>query len=150
MPSLPILHRQQRQQVECLAACAAMILDYLQVPVSYETLVKRLRIGYAGAPFRNLRYLEALGVSVSIEQGQIETLRLWLDQKLPPIAFVATQALSYWDQVTQHAVVVVGIDHDSVYLHDPNFADAPKIVPIAEFDLAWLEMDEFYALIQTK
>ncbi len=150
MPLLPILHRQQRRQAECLAACAAMVLDYLQVSASYEMLVKRLQIGYAGAPFRNLRYLEALGVSVLIEQGQIETLRLCLAKQLPPIVFVATQMLSYWDQATQHAVVVVGIDDNSVYLNDPNFADAPKAVPLAEFDLAWLEMDEFYALIQTK
>jgi ABC-type bacteriocin/lantibiotic exporter with double-glycine peptidase domain len=70
MTLLPVSHRQQRQQAECLAACAAMVLDYLQVPASYEQLVKLLRIGPAGAPFRNLRYLESLvGLSVLIRRG---------------------------------------------------------------------------------
>ncbi len=32
----------------------------------------------------------------------------------------------------------------------PEGVIAPKIVSVAEFDLAWLEMNEFYALIQAK
>ena len=148
MPLLPISHQQQRQPAECLAACAVMLLDYWQRPTDYDTLLKVLQIGYAGAPFRNLHYLEALGASVFIEQGQLETLRSLLARKLPPIIFVSTQDLSYWDEVTQHAVVVAGIDETHVYLHDPAFSDAPKTVTIDEFMLAWLEMDEFYALIQ--
>ena len=59
MTLLSVSHYQQHQQAECLVACAAMVLDYLQVPVSYERLVKLLRIGPAGAPFRNLRFLES-------------------------------------------------------------------------------------------
>jgi len=148
MPLLPILHHQQRQQAECLAACAAMLLDYLQIPHHYEALPKILRIGYAGAPFRNLRYLETLGVSVVIEQGQIETLRLFLSRKLPPIVFVATQELWYWDESSNHAIVVAGIDDDYVYINDPAFPDAPKVVTVGEFSLAWLEMDEFFAVLQ--
>ena len=75
MRLLPISHLEQRQQADCLAACSAMLLDYLQVSIKYKKLVKRLRIGYGGAPFRNLHDLEAFGVSVEIKQGEIETLR---------------------------------------------------------------------------
>jgi ABC-type bacteriocin/lantibiotic exporter with double-glycine peptidase domain len=127
-----------------------MVLDYLQMPVSYEALVKQLRIGYAGAPFTNLRYLEGLGVSVLIAQGNVDTLRSYLNQNLPPIVFVATQELSYWDEATNHAVVVAGIDDQQIDLHDAHFADAPKRVAITEFELAWLEMDEFYAIVQLR
>ncbi len=144
---LPISPCQQRQPGECLVACAKMVLDYLRVPVSYEDLTKCLRIGYAGAPFRNLNYLKSLGVSVLIEQGQIETLFSCFAQNLPAIVFVATQELSYWNETTNHAVVVIGIDEYSIYLCDPNFADVPKVISLAEFYLAWLEMDNFYALI---
>jgi hypothetical protein len=39
---------------------------------------------------------------------------------------------------------------NSIYLNEPNFSDAPKVVSLAEFDLAWFEMEEFYALIELK
>jgi ABC-type bacteriocin/lantibiotic exporter with double-glycine peptidase domain len=150
MTLLPVSHRQQRQQAECLAACAAMVLDYLQVPASYEQLVELLRIGPAGAPFRNLRYLESLGLSVLIEQGEIETLRSHLGRGSPVLAFVDTGQLPYWDEITGHAVVVVGIEADLIYLNDPGFTEAPKVIPVAEFELAWLGLDQFYAISELK
>jgi len=124
-----------------------MVLDYLQVPISYGRLVKLLRIGPAGAPFRNLRHLESLGLSVLIEQGEVATLRSHLRHGCPPLAFVDTGQLPYWSEATGHAVVVVGIEADLIYLNDPGFAEAPKIIPVAEFELAWLELDQFYATI---
>lgn len=150
MPSLAISHRPQRQQAECLAACAAMVLDHLNIKLNYDKLLKVLQIGPAGAPFRNLYLLQSFGLSVLIEQGQIETLRTYLQQNVPPIVFVATQELSYWVETTNHALVVVDIDDHSVYVNDPSFTDAPKVISIAEFELAWLEMDEFFAVIQVK
>jgi ABC-type bacteriocin/lantibiotic exporter with double-glycine peptidase domain len=104
----------ERQQADCLAACAAMLLDYLQVSVKYKALIKRLRIGYAGAPFRNLRSFTKFGVSVRIAPGNIETLRSHLKQGLPPIVFIATRELSYWNEATNHAVVVAGMARNSI------------------------------------
>ncbi len=51
--------------------------------------------------------------------------------------------LSYWRESTCHAVVVVGFEGDLIYLNDPAFAEAPQVIPVAEFDLAWLELDQF-------
>jgi ABC-type bacteriocin/lantibiotic exporter with double-glycine peptidase domain len=150
MTLLPVSHHQQRQQAECLAACAAMVLDYLQVPVGYERLVKLLQVGPAGAPFRNLHYLESLGLSVLIEQGEIATLQSHLRRSLPPLVFVDTGQLSYWDEVTGHAVVVIGVEEGMVYVNDPNFAQAPKGISIAEFELAWIDLDQFYATIELR
>ncbi|MCL4304065.1 MAG: C39 family peptidase [Anaerolineae bacterium] len=150
MTLLPVSLYPQRQQTECLAACAAMVLAYLQVRASYKRLIKLLRIGPAGAPFRNLRYLESLGLSVSIERGEIETLRERVEHGFPPIVFVNTKELPYWRETTGHAMVVVGFDEDLIYLNDPAFADAPQIIPVSEFDLAWLELDQFYVIIEKK
>lgn len=126
-----------------------MVLDYLQVPVSYERLVKLLQIGPGGAPFRNLCYLESsLGLSVLIEQGVIATLRLYLNRGLPLLTFVDTGQLPYWDEATGHAVVVVGIEADLIYLNDPAFAEAPRKIPVAEFELGWLDLGQFYATIE--
>jgi hypothetical protein len=41
-----------------------MALDYLQIPFRYDELVKLLKIGYGGAPFRNLLRLQRLGLAV--------------------------------------------------------------------------------------
>ena len=42
--TLPVAHIRQRVEGECLVACAAMVLDYLSVPVAYGQLLKLLRI----------------------------------------------------------------------------------------------------------
>jgi len=125
-----------------------MVLDYLQVPFQYERLLELLRVRAVGARFSNLHQLQSLGVSVLVEKGELESLHSYLDQGLPPIALVATEQLSYWIEDTGHAVVVVGLDGDSIYLNDPAFEDAPKKIPVNEFLLAWIDADRFYAILK--
>lgn len=61
---------------------------------------------------------------------------------------MTAQELSYWTEATQHAVVIAGMDDLQVHLYDPAFSDTPCTIPIDEFALSWLKMDEFYTLIQ--
>jgi hypothetical protein len=62
-----------------------------------------------------LRHLEALGVKVLIEHGDLETLQACLEAGLPPITLVDTSQLPYWTETTAHAVVVVGlVSHNSL------------------------------------
>ena len=75
MNLLPISHRRQQQQADCLAACAAMVLDYLQVPISYDRLLRLLNIRAHGAAFANLRNLANLGVAVVVAEGDLEHLQ---------------------------------------------------------------------------
>jgi predicted double-glycine peptidase len=80
--------------------------------------------------------------------GKLEDLHTHLESGLPPIVYVDTGELrSYWAESTNHAVVVIGIEDDRVYLNDPDFETAPQTVSIAEFILAWLEQDYLYAVI---
>jgi len=148
MSLLPVPHVQQKRLGECLAACAAMVLEFLAQPTDYDALIKLLDIKPHGAWIQNLRRLEKLGVKVVIERGEVGTLRASVEDGLPPIAFVNTAELSYWIDATVHAVVVVGIDDEAIYLNDQAFADAPKCVPVDEFLLAWIDADQFYALIK--
>jgi ABC-type bacteriocin/lantibiotic exporter with double-glycine peptidase domain len=149
MPLLPVPHYRQHEPGECLAACSAMALEYLNLPVDYSKLVAQLKIiRKAGAPFRNLRSLESLGVKVIIDHGELDTLHACLERGLPPITLVDTAQLSYWHEPTAHAVVVVGVEGDLIHLNDPAFHDAPKIIPIREFELAWIDLDQFYASVQ--
>jgi ABC-type bacteriocin/lantibiotic exporter with double-glycine peptidase domain len=148
MTLLPVSHRRQKQPSDCLAACAAMVLDYLLVPVNYSQLIGLLNVDAVGAPFRNLRYLHSLGLSVTVAEGNIETLQTQLDTGLPVIVAVATIELPYWDEATDHAVVVIGMDEQQVYINDPDRVSSPQVVSLAEFELAWLEKDYLYACVQ--
>lgn len=83
MSLLNVSHYRQRQQVDCLAACAAMLLTHLQLPVDYPRLVRLLGIRSYGAAFSNLRRLEALELFVAIDRGDLVTLRQTLDEGFP-------------------------------------------------------------------
>jgi uncharacterized protein YvpB len=66
---------------------------------------------------------------------------------VPCIAFVHTVHLNYWSEAVRHAVVVVGIDEQQIYLADPFFDVSPQTVSRLEFELAWDEMDNACAVI---
>lgn len=152
MTLLSISHRRQSQQADCLAACAQMILQYLQISISYNRLLDILETEQSGSYFSKLKNLESeLGLIVELAQGNedLDTLYDHLDQALPIIAYVNTgQLRSYWAVTTFHAVIITGLDDEFVYLNDPYFADAPKEVPREEFILAWLEQDFWHVVIR--
>lgn len=144
---LPVAHRRQDDTGECLAACAAMALAYLGVAATYDQLLKLLRVEWYGAPSSNIRRLEQLGIVIIYKAGNLEELHAYLLQDYPCIAFIKTGELPYWNQDLAHAVVIVGLDDDYVYLNDPEFANAPMQVSRGDFSLAWLEQGEMYAAL---
>jgi ABC-type bacteriocin/lantibiotic exporter with double-glycine peptidase domain len=152
---LPVTHIQQRISGECLAACTAMILTYLRIPASYSQLLKLLDIEpLVGAPFSKIHAVEKLGIAVLYQKhGSLAMLYDYLSQSLPIIVDVETQELPYWQQISaRHVVVVVGMDAQHIYLNDPQFPTtaAPMAVALGDFDLAWLERDERYALLSPR
>ncbi len=129
-------------------ACAAMVLDYLSQPIPYEKLREALGvITGLGAPASNIQKLARFGISVTYTTGDLETLSGNLNQGMPCIAFVHTIQLSYWEEDVRHAVVIAGMDEAFVYLHDPFFPEAPQRVSHLEFQLAWDEMDNTFAVL---
>jgi len=80
--------------------------------------------------------------------GNVETLEMYLEVGLPVVAYVDTGFLmSYWTESTNHAVVVVGIEDERIYLNDPFFQAAPQILSLNEFLSAWIEQKQLYAVI---
>ena len=145
---LPISHRKQLHPSDCLSACAAMIVDHLGRPTPYARLMELLKITPdLGAPASNILRLSALNISVDYRSGQIEDLIKLFTQSIPCIVFLNTLHLSYWSEATSHAAIVVGIDEQHVYLNDPFFDTAPQRASILEFELAWDDMDNTYAVI---
>jgi ABC-type bacteriocin/lantibiotic exporter with double-glycine peptidase domain len=145
---LPVPHHKQKQQADCLAACAAMILDYLAQPIVYADLVKLLQIGPIGTPSFRIQALNKLGLTVVYGKSSLQSMRHHLLQGHPGIAFVNTDELPYWQgEDTYHAVVVVGFEDRYLLLNDPYFDQSPQTVDEDEFLLAWSEHDFRYALI---
>jgi len=147
---IAVPHIQQRDTGNCLAACAAMICTYLEMSVRYERLVKLLEIQPGvGTAFSKIETLSSLSLNVVHQTGgQLSQLYELLSLGWPIITSVQTGDLPHWlGQNTLHAVVVVGMSPEYVYVNDPAFSVAPIQVPIGEFDLAWLAQDERFAIL---
>lgn len=138
-------HRRQRRESDCLVACAEMVLNYLGLQLNAARLHKLLRARPEYTPFSHLRYLERLGLSVRLgKQGQVSLFETQLDLGLPVIAGVQTLDWPHWGEVvTEHAVVVVGIDREQglIYIHDPFFAEAPTEMALIDFEIGWEEKE---------
>lgn len=145
---LPVPHLHQPAPGECLPACAAMVLTYLGVRVNYRQLLRLLQtqVGY-GTPFSNIQTLTKMKVKITYKQGRLDDLWRFLQAGNPVLTPVQTRELPHWVEDVPHAVVVVGMDNQVVYINDPAFPNAPVSVPHGDFDLAWLEHNEYYAVL---
>ena len=126
IPPLNVPHREQIQASDCLAACVAMVLDYLGRPVSYPQLLSLLQIGLLGAPRRNVLRLTRLGLDVTYREAALSLIVAYLQVSQPVIAFVDTGELA------------------------PAFASAPQRIPRGEFELAWLNCDNACAVVNVQ
>jgi len=147
---LPVPHQPQQNDGDCLAACAAMLLAYLEQPLDYAHLRRLLDIRSYGAPAGNIRLLTQLNLTVAYSQTDLQGLESLLDQGQAVIVFVRTGDLPHWRYSVDHAVVATGYDDHHIYLNDPDRdkAEMPLAVPKDDFELAWLERDYYYAVIQ--
>jgi hypothetical protein len=126
-----------------------MVLTYLGASFNAAQLARTLGIEpHAGAPFSNVQNLESLNMLVGYRRrGSLETLYTLLRHGWPIITSVETGPLPYWEINTGHAVVVVGMEPEHIFLNDPGMPDGPVRVLLGDFELAWLEQDELYAVL---
>lgn len=150
MRLLPVSHQRQQQQADCLAACAAIVLNYWHIPLAYNRILSLLRVDPIGTPFRNLSSLESANLAVMITEGDMSEMAHHLQEGIPVIAAVDTGQLPYWSEATNHAVVVIGVGDTSVHLLDPDTEPEIHVVSLSEFELAWLEKDYLCAVIRPR
>src|SRR5262245_2256534 len=105
----------------CVPACASMVLAFQGSPLVERELCDVLETQAAGTPVWNTLLLEQrlAGCRVRVDSLSFAGIRQVLDAGTPPIAFVATGCLGYWNRETIHAVVVVGLSDEEVYVNDP-------------------------------
>lgn len=148
---LGIKHRQQASEADCLAACAEVVLNYLGIRKAYIELLRLLETSNEGTFFPNLKRIETFGLFVEINRwGEAELFEHYIGLGLPIIVGVKTLYWEHWDgYVTEHAVIVVGIDRDNdvIYINDPAFSEAPLKMSLVEFEIGWIERDRQYAVI---
>jgi ABC-type bacteriocin/lantibiotic exporter with double-glycine peptidase domain len=125
-----------------------MVLAYLESPVTENKVGELFEAAEFGVPSSRIIHLEKWGYQVIYRSASLSELQQWIGQGQPVIAFVYTRFLDYWTAVTPHAVVIIGIDNENVYLNDPAFEIAPQTCSINGFLAAWVEMDEVTALIE--
>lgn len=125
---------------------------HLGVTINYTRLARLLRAGSTFTSFNHLRYLEALGLTITIEEkGSLSIFEQALEMGLPVIVGVQTLAWVHWQgEVTHHAVVVVGIDqaNDLIYINDPFFPNAPIEMALLNFQIGWEEKFREYGIIR--
>jgi ABC-type bacteriocin/lantibiotic exporter with double-glycine peptidase domain len=142
---LSVTHIRQARDGDCVPVCTLMALIYMGAAVNFDQLVRLLDTRWFGTTSYKIRELEKLGMTVVYKRGDLQELHEHLLNNRPCIAFVNTGELPYWDRAIDHAVVVVGLDDEHVYSNDPDLPFGPIAIPHGDFDLAWLERDEYYA-----
>lgn len=142
---LPIPHYKQSHPGACLPACVRMVLTSLGNDVSASHLADVMGSYWFGTPASHVLRLSSLGYKVTYERASFGHLRTYLAQQSPCIVFVRTAALPYWDEDVPHAVVLVGIEKQTVYLLDPVLDTGPTAVDADSFLLAWAELDNYCA-----
>jgi len=66
-------------------------------------------------------------------------------------AVTTTSGLPGWGNVrTQHTVLITSIGAEQITYHDPALTSGPASASLAEFLLAWSEMDNRAAFISEK
>jgi ABC-type bacteriocin/lantibiotic exporter with double-glycine peptidase domain len=129
-----------------------MVLAYQNQSHSQDDLAQRLNLRISlGAPTSAVKRLASDELRVIYGEGSLPFLQNWLNNGVPIIVFVQAGELSYWaGEAFQHAVVVIGVDEDSVWLLDPDQTERPIGVTADEFLLAWSEMDYLCAVLIAK
>jgi ABC-type bacteriocin/lantibiotic exporter with double-glycine peptidase domain len=115
-----------------------MVLAYHGVEKSEEELSELLETDFTGTVAGHVHRVTQFGFLTVLHQATWEDLRHYLEIGLPCITLVYTIHFPHpVDRAGRHAVVVVGLDEETVYLHDPLEDSGPTAVPRVSFDAAW-------------
>jgi ABC-type bacteriocin/lantibiotic exporter with double-glycine peptidase domain len=116
-----------------------MVLAFHGRPHPEADLRQLLNTRPSGTRARDVLAVTALGFDADLVTANLAQLRDALLAGTPPIAFVDTGTLSYWQTDCAHVVVVVGLDDATASVNDPYFDAAPQQTPLDGFLKAWAQ-----------
>ncbi len=147
---IKVPHYPQSNSGACLPACVRMVLAQLDQEFSEGQLAEVMDSYEFGTPASHVTRLARLGYSVIYDSLSFENLAAALQEGHFPIAFVRADFLPWSDFTGFHAVVVVGIEGETVYLHDPAQNEGSTPIEVDGFLMAWEEFDTKAAIISVK
>ncbi len=152
MPSswLNVPHFRQELEYSCVAACARMVLAHYGDVRSEADLRSLLDTQSTGTRAGNLMRLSGPALEVHLRSSNRLELEKALADNQPPIVFLKTGVLEYWELDIFHTVVLIGLDAASVALHDPYFANGPQTTALQSFEKAWAETGQFSAFLRPR
>lgn len=140
-------HYKQERAYSCVPACVRMVLEYLGEQTTEKFLRRFLKTKYYGTNLLNIRYLSDIGFRTTITYS-VEELKRFIKERKLPIVRLVTRDLDFYDFDGYHAVIIVGIDQESVIANDPYFATEVIEIPIRDFTFAWAECDYLTIIIE--
>jgi ABC-type bacteriocin/lantibiotic exporter with double-glycine peptidase domain len=125
-----------------------MVLAHHGRACTEEQLRQVLGSGPHGTRARNLFLVQTLGFDVRVESFSLAQLGAALNAGVPPIVFLETAFLDYWNRRCDHVAVVVGLEVTTVALNDPYFDTAPQRTTLQGFEMAWAANEHLAAMIR--
>lgn len=148
IPHLPQTNPQGRNS--CVPAAVRMVLAFQGVTLGEEELCDLLETQPAGTAVLNVLLLNqrVAKCHAEVASASFDDLVRWLREGIPPIVFVSTTPLRYWQTECLHALIIVEAEEQTVLVHDPAFPTAPIAIPRDEFLAAWGELAQLTALVK--
>ncbi|MFO0843929.1 MAG: cysteine peptidase family C39 domain-containing protein [Gemmataceae bacterium] len=135
--SLSVPHYRQELPYSCVAACVRMVLAFHGQPHPEADLRQLLNTRPSGTRARGVLAVTSLGFDAQFLTSNLAQLRDALVAGTPPIVFVDTGPLDYWQTDCAHVLVVVGLDDLTASFNDPFFDAAPQRSSLDSFLQAW-------------
>lgn len=141
-------HFEQELSYSCLPACVRMVAAFYSVELSEATFRTLLKTRPAGtSPVQVMLHLPEIGLTAQVQMASLSMLQAHIAAGRPCIVHLWTEPLPHWQTPVIHAVTVVDVTDSEVAIHDPVFADAPKMVPLNLFLQAWSVTDHLMIVV---
>lgn len=152
MPSswLNVPHLQQELEYSCIPACLRMVLAHYGDVRTEAELRQLLDTLPTGTRAGNIIRLSGPALEVQLRPSNLVEAQTVLSNNQPPIVFLKTGSLEYWNMDIFHVAVLVGVDALTVALDDPYFPTAPQTTSVPGFEKAWAHTGQFTAYLRPR
>jgi ABC-type bacteriocin/lantibiotic exporter with double-glycine peptidase domain len=147
---LNVPHFQQEFDYSCVAACVRMVLAYYGDVRTEAELRSLLDTQPTGTRAGNIMWVSSPAFELYLRSSNMAELQKALADHQPPIVFLQTGPLEYWNMDIFHTAVLVGLDAANAVLNDPFFATAPQTTSLQSFEKAWSHTSQLAAFIRPR